>query len=156
MYKERMFTNWKIGLLHLAIAVGMPILPVIIYLYTEGSDKAYLYVLILTVVASFLYSYMNPPYSDCGKVLKVEDFLCSMVLILMLLGSLFFLLLSFTVEGGLSSVIDVAFWSKILVAPFIVPIITTVIEIIRCFVNDFQSGGYSPDDENIVRGAADV
>lgn len=156
MYKERMFATWQIGLLHLAIVVGMPIIPVVIYLLTEGAGKAYLYALILTVVVSFLYEYMNPSYKNCGKLLKVESIVCSVVLILMLLGSIFLLFLSFTAEEGDSTGINIAFWSNILVAMFSVPVIFTIVEIIRCIAYDVNSGGYLPDDENIVRGAANV
>lgn len=156
MYKERMFATWKVGLLHLAIVVVMPIIPVAIYLCTEGAGKAYLYALILTVVVSFLYEYMNPPYEDCGKLLKIETIVCSGVLILMLLGSVFLLFLSFMVEDGDSTGINIALWSNILVAMFSVPVISTIVEIIRCIAYDLNSGGYLPDDENIVRGAANV
>lgn len=156
MYKERMFETWRIGLIHLVIVVGMPIIPVVIYLITEGTGRAYLYALILTVVVPFLYEYMNPPYDDCGKFLRFESILCSVVLVLMLLGSLFLLFLSFTVEEENLTGINLAFWSNILIAMFSVPVIITIIEIIRCIVDDFNSGGYWPDDENIVRGAANV
>lgn len=156
MYRERMFETWRIGFLHLAIVVVMPIIPVAIYLLTEGAGRAYLYALILTVVVSFLYEYMNPPYKDCGRFLKIESAVCSGVLIIMLLGSVFLLFLSFTAEEGDSTGIDIAFWSNILVAMFIAPVISTVIEIIRCIAYDIKSGGYLPDDENIVRGAANV
>lgn len=156
MYRERMFETWRIGLLHLAIVVAMPIIPIVIYLLTEGAGKAYLYALILTVVVSFLYEYMNPPYKDCGKLLKVENVVCSGVLIIMLLGSIFLLFLSFTARERDSIGINMALWSNILVAMFSVPVISTIIEIIRCIAHDIKSGGYLPDDENIVRGAANV
>lgn len=154
--KERMFETWRIGLLHLAIVVVMPVIPIIIYLVTEGAGRAYLYALILTVVVSFLYEYMGPSYKDCGKLLKAECIVCSAVLILMLLASLFLLFLTFAQEDGKLASINIALWSGVLVAMFGVPVITTVIEIIRCAVHDLESGGYLPDEENNMRGAAHI
>lgn len=156
MYRERMFETWKRGLIHLAIVVVMPIIPVIIYLITEGAGRTYLYVLILTVIFSFLYEYLSPSYRKCGVFLKIEGIICSGVLTVMGLGSFFLLLLLVTVEDGNTVSIDLAFWSKILVALFGVPVIFTLIEIIRSFVYDLKSGGFLPDDENIARGAANV
>ncbi len=154
--KERRFETWRIGLLHLAIVVVMPVIPVIIYMITEGTGKAYLYALILTVVVSFLYEYMGPSYQDCGRLLRVECIVCSAFLILMLIGGLFLLFLLFAQEDGILVNVDIAFWSGVLVAMFSVPLITTVIEIIRCVAHDLETGGYLPDEENNMRGAAQL
>lgn len=159
MYKERMFNTWRIGLLYFAIIVVMPIIPIIIYIHTEGAGNPYLYVLILMVIAPLLYGYINPnpTYEDCGTLLKIESILCSVILIIMLLGDLFLLFLSFTNEEGPPDGIDMSMYSKILISLFAVPVITTIIEIIRCIILDLKSGSYLPSKEkNIATGASNV
>jgi len=158
MSKARMFKSWKIGLLHLVIVVIVPVIPIIIYLITEGAGKAYLYTLILAVTASLQYEYANHPYKNGSRILILEDFVCSVALVLILLGSLFLLFLSFAVENGQFSghETDIRTWTIRLIFLFVVPVITTVIEIIRCIVADIQANEYQPEEENIARGAGNV
>ena len=154
MYQERMFETWKKGLLHLAIVIALPIFPIIIYMITENNRDSYLYVLLLTVIVSLLYEFMNLPNTRCGIFLRVENIICCISLTIMLIWNLFSLL--FTYERGNTSPEAISITDCILVSLFIIPIIVVIIEIGRCIKLDIESSKYPPSDNNLVKGASTV
>lgn len=151
MYQERKFENWRQGLLYLAIVIAMPILPIIIYMITENKCDSYLYVLLLTVIISFLFEFMSSPNSACSTFLKVENVICCVDLLVMLLWAFFRLL--FTQSNGYSCN-SLGIGDYILLSLFGVPIVITLIEIVRCIINDIKSSKFEPNEKNIVKGAA--
>ncbi len=172
MYRERMFETWKEGLLHLAIVVVIPILPIIIYMITEPKWNGYLYVLVITVTVSLAYEFINFPDENCGKILKAENIVCCVNSMVMIIWALFLLLLTYTnkadvVEGatdannaaGVESAIttnDIKVCAFILVFLFVIPVIITIIEIIRCIILDFNISKFQPSENNLVKGAREV
>lgn len=152
VYKERKFESWVEGLLYLAIVIVIPIFPVIIYMITNGESDSYLYILLLTVIISLIYEFMNGYSRNCSIWLKVEHIVSSVVLILMLLITVFllFLIVSQGYETKDFETID-----YILPSLFLVPVINTIIEIIRCIVYDIQANGYHLGKNNL-KGASKV
>lgn len=153
-YKERMFTTWKEGLLHLAIVIAFPIFPIIVYMLTDRSHNSYLYVLILTVVVSLLYEFMKAPISRCSIYITVETIVCCVSLFIMLLWSFFSLLLTYENTGDTTQTLTV--WDWVLVSLFIFPIGTVVFEIFRCISYDIEASKYPPSDDNLVKGASAI
>lgn len=151
MYQERKFETWRQGLLNLAIVIAMPILPIIIYMITENKCDSYLYVLLLTVIVSFIFEFMNSPNGECSTFLKVENIICCVDLFIMLIWALFGLL--FTQSNGYSCN-ALGIGDYILLSLFGVPIVITLIEIVRCIINDINSSKFQPNKKNIVKGAA--
>lgn len=154
MYQERMFETWKKGLLHLVIVIALPIIPVIIYMFTECVSNSYLYVLLLTVIGSFLYEFMNLSNSNCNVVLKIESIICSVFLIIMLIWDLFSLL--FTYSGENNTGVPIKTSDYVLVSLFIIPVIVVIIEIIRSIIYDIKASQFTPTEKNLVKGAATV
>ena len=150
MYQERMFHTWQEGLIHLIVVMAIPLVPIVIYMMTTSTSDSYLYVLLLTVIISFAYEFLSMP-KKCSAFLKVENILCCSTLAIMFIWTFFLLNYSSGSEGNES--ISVA--DYILVSLFIIPVIVTIIEIIRCIVFDINSSKVSPDDNNL-KGAATV
>lgn len=153
MYRDRKFESWQAGLLHLAIVIAIPIFPVIIYAITNGQSDSYLYVLLLTVIISLLYEFMNINGGNCSMWIKVEHIVSSVVLILMLLATVFLLFLSFS-QSDDSVVYEIG--NNILLSFFFVPVTATVIEIIRCIIYDIQANNYQSAKNNNLKGASTV
>ena len=154
MYKERMFDTWTRGMLHLVIEVFLPIFPIMVYVLNHGTGESYLYVLLLTVLVTFLYEMMLPTEEVRSTFLKVESIVCITALIIMLLGASFLLLAISTSESGVSDWMkDMCFW---LLWGFVAPVLITVIEIIRAARWDIKFGKYQLEKQNIVRGAGNV
>lgn len=154
MYQERMFETWKKGLLYLAVVIAMPILPVIIYMITGSVGDGYLYVLLITVIGSFVYEFMNFPSEKCELILKTENIICCVTLTIMLVWDLFLLLLTYSNENNIDENIKTSVY--FLVGLFGIPVIIIIIEIIRCVVLDVQSSKYKLDKNNLVKGAREV
>lgn len=170
MCSDRMFETWKKGLLHLTIIIIIPILPIIIYMITEPKWNGYLYVLVITVAVSFAYEFIFFPNEKCSKMLKVENIVCCVNSIVMIIWAFFLLLLTYTdkndiakgdngveniTEGAISTG-DIKTSAVILVSFFVIPVIITIIEIIRCIVHDFDINKFQFGENNIVNGAREV
>ena len=149
MYQERKFETWKQGLLNLAIVIAIPIIPIVIYIITENKCDSYLYVLLLTVIVSFIFEFMNSPNGTCSKFLKVENIICCIDLFIMLIWSLF----GFLFTQSLDSCNSLTTGDYALLAMFGVPIVITIIEIVRSIINDVNSSKFKPNKNNIVKGA---
>ena len=152
MYIERKFENWIAGLVHLAIVIVMPIFPVAIYMITKGQSDSYLYVLFLTVIFSFAYEFTNGYIRNCSLWIKIETIVCTATLILMFLATVFLLYLSLEAKDGS---LNFGVFNIILLSLFIVPIIVTIIEIVRSIVYDIEAGKFSLDENNL-KGAFKV
>lgn len=152
MYQERKFETWKQGLLNLAIVIAIPIIPIVIYMITENKCDSYLYVLLITVIVSFIFEFMNSPNGACSTFLKVENIICCIDLFVMLIWSLF----GFLFTQSLDSCNSLAAGDYVLLALFGVPIVITIIEIVRSIINDVNSCKFKPNKKNIVKGAAFV
>ena len=152
MFRERRFENWQKGLLHLVFVIMLPILPVIVYILSNGKSDDYLYVLLLTVITSLIYEFMGGYSRNCSKWVMAEDIVSSVVLIVMLLMTIFLLFLSISQGSAPQSFGAVDY---ILFFLFLVPVISTVIEIIRCIGCDIQASGYKPGKNNL-KGAVKV
>lgn len=176
MYRDRMFETWKKGLIHLTIVIAIPILPIIIYMITEPKWNGYLYVLEITVAVSLAYEFLKFPNEECSKILKTENIVCCVNSVVMIIWAFFLLLLTYTdkddiVEGatdaekvvGAENVVestitnnDIKTSALILVFLFVIPIIVTIIEIIRCIILDFKISKFQPCENNLVKGARGV
>lgn len=154
MYIDRKYSTWREGLIHLVVVIAVPIIPVIIYMIDKGQRDSYLYVLLLTVIFSLLYEFMSNPKAACSKWIKVEGFVSSVALILMLLISTFLLYLSFTNSNSIPA--EFTRWDCLFLSLFSVPIIATVVEIVRCFIYDIDADKYQPDTNNNLNGASKV
>lgn len=152
MYVERRFENWRIGLVHLVIVVVLPIFPIVIYVMTHEKSDNYLYILLLTEIISLIYEFMGGYTQFCNIWIKVETFTTCFVLVVMLLVTAFLLVLSIS-QGNTSNSLGVV--DNTLLISFSVPIVSTLVEIIRCVVYDFRVGTH-PEGKNNLKGAAAV
>lgn len=150
MYQERMFHTWQEGLIHFIVVVAIPLVPIVIYMMTKSTSDSYLYVLLLTVIISLAYEFLSMP-QKCSTFLKVENIICCSILTIMFIWTFF--LLNYSSGSEAKERIGVA--DYILVFLFIIPVIVTIIEIVRCVVFDIKSSKVSPDDNNL-KGAATV
>lgn len=120
---------------------------------TSAKSDAYLYILLITVIVSFLYEFMNSPSTACSMFLKIENIVCSFTLIIMLIWSTYRLMF---MQSANPSEKNIQTGDYFLLSLFAVPIIITLVEIIRCVICDIQSNIYKPSKNNIVKGAATV
>lgn len=153
MYQERMFDTWQEGILHLVIVIAIPIIPIIIYMITKGTSDTYLYVLLLTVIISFIYEFFHRPSNKCSRFLKVESIICTSTLAIMFVWALF--MLTYASDNERED-ISIKASDFVLISLFLVPIFITVIEIVRCIIIDFKSSDFQPQENNLVKGASGV
>ena len=145
-----MFHTWQEGLVHLIVVMAIPLLPVVIYVMTESVSDSYLYVLLLTVIISFAYEFFRMP-TKCSIFLKIENIICCLTLGAMFIWTLFLLTYASGSEGNESISIS----DYVLISLFVVPIIATLVEVVRCIVFDIKSNRNTPNDNNL-KGAATV
>lgn len=150
MYHERMFDSWKQGLLYFALVIALPIIPIIIYMFDESADNNYLYVLLLAVVASFLYEFMNVSSGRCSTFLKVESVICSVSLSVMLIWDVYSLLFTYSSKNS----VGVGTGDYVLVSLFVFPVVVVIIEIVRSIIHDITLNKYPPAENNLTKGAA--
>lgn len=153
MYRERKFDTWQDGIIHFVITIMMPLLPIVIYLLNEDNTNNYLYVLLLTVIISFAYEFTN--YKErCSTMLIIENILTCIALAILFIWDVFML----TYVGSQGVTIDsIGLKEYIMVSFFSVPIIVTIVEIIRTIKYDIDCSKNPPNEnKNLVNGAAKV
>ena len=151
-YYERKYVTWRDGLLHLVITILLPLIPVIVYIISDNKANVYYYILLATVVVSFMYEFLNT-YKYCSRILKIENFVTSTALIIMLVWDLVLMIIkaSKPVDALPMSVVDYA-----LSLMFLVPVIVSFIEVIRSFIYDLKEERVDLPNENIANGAKEV
>lgn len=150
MYQDRKFDSWKNGLIYLIIEILMPIIPIIIYITTNKNYNNYLYVLLLTVIISFFYE-VAQSNNNCSKFLKIENIICLSFLGIMFVMNLFMLIYYSEVEKSAFGI-----WDYILISMFLIPIIATIVEIVRAVIVFLQTNEYRTNGNNLVAGASTV
>lgn len=151
-YYERKYVTWKDGLLHLVITILLPLIPVVVYIISDNRANVYYYILLVTVVVSFMYEFLNT-YKYCNRILKIENFVTSTVLIIMLVWDLVMMIIK---ASRPSEAPVMSFADYVLSAMFLVPVIVSVIEVIRSFIYDMEEKRVDLPNENIANGAKEV
>lgn len=154
MYKDMQFDTWQQGLLHLLVVIALPILPIIVYIVTKKVCDSYWFVLLLTVVFSFIYEFMSFSTSNCSKFLKIEKFVCCLALIVMAIWAMFILFILNEEPNNELGTIRAS--NIILLCLFIVPVVTTCIEIIRTLIWDIKASEVENGRNSISKGASSV
>lgn len=152
-FTERKFTDWEGGLSYLILAVAVPLIPTLVYYFGMEHTKPYLYTLMISVVVPLLCEYLvgrkKRAEQRFGRFLTVEYVICSSVLSLMTISSIFLLFMSFS--GVAPHWIEV-----ITMCMFAVPVICTIIEIARCVKKDCSRSNFKPSSTNLFEGAGNV
>ena len=147
MYQERKFDTWKEGLIYLVIIIAIPLIPVIIYMKTKEPKDNYLYILLLSVIFSFCYEFIRAN-NNCSTFLKLENIICCVVLAGMFICD--FYLMVYYAETSKDKLVKADY---ILVFLFLVPVISTIVEIFRAVIADINANK-NKAQQNIVDGAS--
>lgn len=151
IYTERKFDTWTKGMLHLFIVILLPVFPVFVYLKT-GNDRNYFFFLILTVLIPLIYEFLHSN-RNCHIAIKIENIVSSVALMALLIWDIFNLSLSYTNNIVNSATSDSATYNVMnsqsydtnflddvfpVLLLFLVPVATTLIEVIRAIIFYFQ------------------
>lgn len=151
-YKERKFQEWRSGLLYLLIVIFMPIVQVTVYVFSK-MNNTFFFTLIITTTVSLIYEFYNSE-RNCSTILKIENIIVTIDLYFMLACSLALVFYINNVQNATKCSFKIH--KSILLILFVIPVITTFIEIVRAICSDLKNKKYAPAETNIVDGARNI